>query len=204
VVSPNDPAAQAHETMAFEDEPAELDHNLLLKIATGISSQANRDHLSIKVTESDFEAKRAEKERDKAALILRELAHEEQIGATSKVSTSPAELTVRSGGDENDGAARTLPRVPKRATLVSANRPVTASAAGNLGPPSVVTSEAMSDWLTDRWQAASDMSGSPIPGSQWLEVDLGRTCVAERFVIDWETAFANVSGARSDFKVHVS
>lgn len=80
--------------------------------------------------------------------------------------------------------------------MVSANRPVTASAAGNLGPPSVVTSEATSDGLTDRWQAASDMHGTPLPGQHWLEVDLGRTCVAERFVVDWETAFANVSGTR--------
>merc|ERR1712137_181228 len=46
---------------------------------------------------------------------------------------------------------------------------------GNLGPAEVVTRGAPArDWLKDRWQAAKDMSGAPLPGEHWLSVDLGR------------------------------
>ena len=45
--------------------------------------------------------------------------------------------------------------------------------------------------LKDRWQAASDMKGTPIRGPHWLEVDLGRPCRVTRFLLDWETAFAS-------------
>jgi len=57
-------------------------------------------------------------------------------------------------------------------TLLSTGCPATASVHGNLGPPSVVTSHVSTDWLKDRWQAAKDMSGTPIPGPHWLAVDL--------------------------------
>lgn len=36
--------------------------------------------------------------------------------------------------------------------LVSLYKPVTADVRGNLGPPEVVTNEAVADWLKDRWQ----------------------------------------------------
>lgn len=86
------PGAQVRKKTAFAERPAQLDHELLMKIATGGSSKADRDRLSIKVTEIDVEAKRAEKEKDRAASILRELAHNENVGADSKVSTATATL----------------------------------------------------------------------------------------------------------------
>jgi hypothetical protein len=36
--------------------------------------------------------------------------------------------------------------------LLSSNRSVKADVQGNLGSPSVITSESVSNWLTDRWQ----------------------------------------------------
>jgi allantoicase len=58
------------------------------------------------------------------------------------------------------------------------------------GPPSVITSENIDDWLKDRWQAAKDLTGVPIPGEHWVEVDLGRPSYMSRFIIDWETGFS--------------
>ena len=56
---------------------------------------------------------------------------------------------------------------------------------------SVVTSSAVQDWLKDRWQAAKDMSGSPIPGPHWVSVQLDDSQSLHSVVLDWETAFAD-------------
>ena len=82
------------------------------------------------------------------------------------------------------------PPPPQPDALVSAGRPVQASARGNLGPPGVVTSEAVADWLADRWQAAANMQGDPLPGEHWLEVDLGAPHRLARVLIDFEKAYA--------------
>lgn len=89
------------------------------------------------------------------------------------------------------------------AILLSAGRPATSDVRGNLGPASVITSEKTADWLRDRWQAASDMGGTPIPGPHWVEVDLQRLCKLSSILIDWEEAFSQhwtVKGKRSDGK----
>eukprot|EP00931_Biecheleriopsis_adriatica_P006847 TRINITY_DN108199_c0_g1_i1.p1 TRINITY_DN108199_c0_g1~~TRINITY_DN108199_c0_g1_i1.p1 ORF type:complete len:300 (+),score=67.56 TRINITY_DN108199_c0_g1_i1:21-920(+) len=64
---------------------------------------------------------------------------------------------------------------------------------GNLGPPSVVTAAKVPrDWLKDRWQAAKDMTGAPIPGEHWLSVDLlSSGLLLSWVVIDFETAHAS-------------
>ena len=50
---------------------------------------------------------------------------------------------------------------------------------GNLGPGSVIVQpNPGTNWLHDRWQAASDMGGTAIPGSHWIEIDLGRPVTA--------------------------
>lgn len=68
---------------------------------------------------------------------------------------------------------------------------VTASVRGNLGPPGVVTSPAVADWLQDRWQAARDMSGTPIAGPHWLQLDLpGIALSLTRVLIDYEVALS--------------
>lgn len=85
------------------------------------------------------------------------------------------------------------PAQEQQPRLLSAGKPVTSDVRGNLGPPSVVTSETMEDWRTDRWQAAADMSGSPIPGPHWLEMELQLTsggARVERVVLDWEDAYS--------------
>lgn len=76
---------------------------------------------------------------------------------------------------------------------------VTASVAGNLGPPSVVISPFVSDWLKDRWQAAKDMTGAPIPGKHWLQFNLPRPAsTLTRVLIDYEVALSN------DYAIDVS
>ena len=79
------------------------------------------------------------------------------------------------------------PRGPCLSCGLSANSDVQ----GNLGPPSVVTSQRVSNWLKDRWQAAKDMSGTPIPGPHWVAVGLDSSEVLHTVVLDWETAFAD-------------
>jgi hypothetical protein len=88
--------------------------------------------------------------------------------------------------------ASTIPvAAEKKEILLSAGKPVVASVTGNLGLPSVVTSEkVVRDWLLDRWQAASDMGGTPIPGEHWIEIDLEHIAKLSRILLDWETAHA--------------
>ena len=44
--------------------------------------------------------------------------------------------------------------------------------------------------LEDRWQAASDMGGTAIPGSHWIELDFKKVVHVSAVVLDWETAYA--------------
>lgn len=65
-------------------------------------------------------------------------------------------------------------------------------ARGNLGPCSVVIQDPPGqDWLKDRWQAASDMGGTAIPGAHWIVLDFHRLVQVTKVVIDWETAHAD-------------
>jgi len=83
------------------------------------------------------------------------------------------------------------PPLPLEAMLLSSGKPAIADVRGNLGPASVVTDEAIGDWLKDRWQAARNMQGEPIGGEHWIEIDLQRLCLATNFLIDWEQAFSD-------------
>ncbi|KAL7457392.1 hypothetical protein ACHAWC_011215 [Mediolabrus comicus] len=86
---------------------------------------------------------------------------------------------------------------------------ITTSARGNLGPSSVLNQDPPgSDWIKDRWQAASDMHGTAIRGSHWVLFDFTQLLLQEeeqeeegsdgrrrgiqmtKIVLDWETAFA--------------
>lgn len=76
--------------------------------------------------------------------------------------------------------------------LLSSDCVVTASTLGNLGPPHVVVDPQMENWLTDRWQAARDLSGMPIPGPHWVELTFNHPIQEiSDVIIDYETAFAN-------------
>ena len=88
----------------------------------------------------------------------------------------------------------------KKNSIISRDSRTTASAdtRGNLGPASVVIQEIPgNDWLKDRWQAASDMGGTAIPGAHWVTIDFNRPVRAYRAIVDWETAYAN------DYRIQV-
>lgn len=74
----------------------------------------------------------------------------------------------------------------------SNNVTVTADVRGNLGPASVVIQRNPGkDWIKDRWQAASDMHGTNIPGTHWILLDFGADIIVDKIVLDWEAAFAD-------------
>jgi hypothetical protein len=83
----------------------------------------------------------------------------------------------------------TIVQRPQRHGLLSDGITVTASVRGNLGPPSVILSDGQ-DWIKDRWQAASDMHGTAIKGSQWVELSFDRQIQVTKVVLDWEAAFS--------------
>jgi hypothetical protein len=76
---------------------------------------------------------------------------------------------------------------------------------GNLGPAAVLLNNG-TDWIQDRWQAASDMHGTNIQGSHWVQLSWTRAgsattstttttvpqnVVLVRIVLDWEAAYAD-------------
>lgn len=84
--------------------------------------------------------------------------------------------------------------VQLKTTLLSrgTNVSVSSDIRGNLGPCSVVVQNPPgNDWIKDRWQAASDMGGTAVPGHHYLMLDFQRLVTAQRVVIDWETAYAD-------------
>lgn len=79
-------------------------------------------------------------------------------------------------------------------TLVSLSKPARADVRGNLADAQSVTNESVADWLKDRWQAATNMRGTPIPGPHWIEIDLQKEYPVEalsKIVIDWEDAYSD-------------
>ena len=86
------------------------------------------------------------------------------------------------------------PVEPVSIVLLSQNPDVkvTADVRGNRGPPSVMTQQTPgTDWLKDRWQAASDMHGTAIPGVHWVELEFPWYVeTISKVVLDWEAAFA--------------
>ena len=191
VPSAPEPAKEARMALPPLDMPFEVDHELLAKIARGGGTQADRERLSIKMSGNDLEAKkRAGKDRARAAASMsQELPH---VGNSNEEEFSSSSSIKETRANTEHFTKAAPQREPQRPSVISDQCSVTASTMGNLGPPSVVTSDSTMDPLRDRWQAASDLNGTPIPGPQWLAIDLKQTCIAERFAIDWETAFANV------------
>jgi hypothetical protein len=115
------------------------------------------------------------------------------------------------GGSSNLRKRITSTTHQQQPRLLSRNPKVTitTSARGNLGPSSVLNQDPPgSDWIKDRWQAASDMHGTAIKGSHWVLFDFTQLLLQEeeqeeegsdgrrrgiqmtKIVLDWETAFA--------------
>jgi hypothetical protein len=76
--------------------------------------------------------------------------------------------------------------------LLSRGVSVETDTRGNLGLGAVITQDPPGmDWLKDRWQAASDMGGTAIPGVHWVILDFGKKYIRPtRVVLDWEAAHA--------------
>jgi hypothetical protein len=76
---------------------------------------------------------------------------------------------------------------------------VTTDVRGNLGPPIVMIQENPGkDWIKDRWQAASDMHGTAIPGVHWVILEFPAPVTISKVILDWEAAFAR------DYRIEVS
>jgi hypothetical protein len=95
--------------------------------------------------------------------------------------------------EERPWTPRILSRIPG---VVAA---VTADVRGNLGPAEVVVQPVPgTDWLHDRWQAASDMHGKNIPGRHWIQLEFTANIIVDTIRLDWETAYA------SDYRIEGS
>jgi hypothetical protein len=71
-------------------------------------------------------------------------------------------------------------------TLLSQNKPATASSTENGGTPA---SAAVDGNTGTRWSSASS-------DSQWLQVDLGAKATITQVLLNWETAYATPSRSR--------
>jgi hypothetical protein len=84
--------------------------------------------------------------------------------------------------------------------LISRRRDVviTADVRGNLGPASVLNQDPPgTDWIKDRWQAASDMHGTAIKGAHWVIVEFVSPIIMDHVVLDWEAALSK------DYRIEV-
>ena len=97
----------------------------------------------------------------------------------------------KSANEDEDADSPEKPGPAAPSVLVSSGATVTSSVRGNLGPASVVVNGKTGDWLKDRWQAAKDMSGTPIKGEHFLLLEFERPVTElEKITLDWETAMA--------------
>lgn len=110
---------------------------------------------------------------------------------SSETISTVAHLHIKSKAQTMLGISE---RSNQQSIILSRSDNVTAEcdARGNLGPCSVILQNPPgSNWLTDRWQAASDMGGTAIPGHHWVILDFGRLVDVDKVIIDWETAHAD-------------
>jgi len=117
-----------------------------------------------------------------------------KLESSSRVSPPPATAATDRSVASGEPPAKPSPPDTTEVVDLSLGRPATGDVHGNLGPPKLVTAAGGSkDWLKDRWQAATGMSGVPIPGEHWLRVDLADAeSRLERVVLDFEVAHAKI------------
>ena len=76
---------------------------------------------------------------------------------------------------------------------------------GNLGPAAVVIQPVPgTDWLHDRWQAASNMHGKNIPGEHWIQLEFESPILVDSVRLDWETAYASDYRIQGSMKFHLT
>jgi len=89
----------------------------------------------------------------------------EAVLLSRSLRTALAGVTSAAGTGASDSGS-TVPAASERVFAVAS-----ASVRGNLGAPARVLEDSVTDWLRDRWQAAADMGGSPLPLPVWLRLD---------------------------------
>ena len=156
---------------------------LVAIIALSYVTIVNMFHRSLDLTTTvDNNNKPATSLRGKAAPLpdVAIIASTEGVPVTLAVRPIPLPSSSHQQMSSTISATNTNVKSYKKLELLSKGRPVTASVHGQLGPPSVITNESIANWLTDRWQAALNMKGEPIPGEHWVEIDLQRPCRIEK------------------------
>jgi len=91
--------------------------------------------------------------------------------------------------------SRSVPQIISRQDNVK----ITTDVRGNLGPASVLNQDPPgTDWIKDRWQAASDMHGTAIKGAHWVIMEFPSPITTSHIVLDWEAALSK------DYKIEVN
>ncbi|CAB9504393.1 expressed unknown protein [Seminavis robusta] len=85
-----------------------------------------------------------------------------------------------------------IPAIPKPPPMLLSTlntTKITTDVRGNLGPPEVML-RGGTDWLKDRWQAASDMHGTAIQGHHQVMLSFHFPVQVTSIVLDWEAAYS--------------
>lgn len=134
------------------------------------------------------------------ASVQSALFNNERLVVPSSKNDHVVPSVVSGGGDGNNLLRKSAPKTIQQPKLLSRNPKmiITSSTRGNLGPPTVLNQNPPgTDWMKDRWQAASDMHGTAIKGSHWILFDFSQVLEGRnkginmtKIALDWETAFA--------------
>ena len=126
--------------------------------------------------------------------------HRERLQGSLAKFSQDIQNAAKGRPHRDDNASSSAPSTSRKdsaflvgqpSVLVSAGAVVTSSVRGNLGPSTVIVNGRTKDWLTDRWQAAKDMSGTPIPGEHFVMLHFARPVeTLDKITLDWETAMA--------------
>jgi len=112
-----------------------------------------------------------------------------------------AVFIVASQRSSSPAATLGLRKSPFPPEIVSRQRTVKieADVRGNLGPASVLNQDPPgTDWIKDRWQAASDMHGTAIKGAHWVIMEFASPITTNHIVLDWEAALS------TDYRIEVN
>ena len=120
------------------------------------------------------------------------LADRTLVSDPSILSTAASALISSKNSDSSSNSNKLMNISEKSPQLLTPYvTSVTSDVHGNLGDPIVVLSENVENWLRDRWQAASNMQGSPIPGDHYLHLFLNQKAIIKHVIIDFETAYSD-------------
>jgi hypothetical protein len=117
--------------------------------------------------------------------------------ALASASASAAAVTPTASSSSSTSLQEEIPLVVSLLTKDPSKIVITTDVRGNLGPPQVMLTNG-TDWIKDRWQAASDMHGTAVKGSHWVRLDFVNDAISlQSLVLDWEAAYA------TDYRVQI-